>query len=87
MNAINYSLARKELAKTMEKVCNDSDPVVITKSNNCKVVMISLDDYHSLVESDYLLKGQANAQHLTESLEDLAENKTQTFTLSEFMEL
>ena len=30
MNAITYSAARQNLAKTMEEVCNDHEPVIIT---------------------------------------------------------
>ena len=31
MDAISYTAARADLAKTMEKVCNDHDPVIITR--------------------------------------------------------
>ena len=45
MNALNYTTARKELAQTMETVCRDNAPVIITKNRDCAVVMISLADY------------------------------------------
>ncbi len=31
MDAISYTTARANLAKTMEKVCNDHQPVIITR--------------------------------------------------------
>ena len=32
------------------------------------VVMISIDEYHSLAETEYLLSEEANARHLRDSL-------------------
>ena len=48
MQAINYTTARKELARTMDRVCQDHDPVIITRNNDRSVVIISLKDYESL---------------------------------------
>ena len=47
--------ARTNLAKTMEKVCNDHDPVFITRKGKPPVVMLSLEDYQSMEETAYLV--------------------------------
>ncbi len=69
MNAITYTAAREKLAATMDRVCNDRDPVIITRKRNQAVVMISLEDYESLQETAYLLRSPANAKRLIESIE------------------
>ena len=69
MNAVNYSDLRKNLKSFMDQVFKNREPLIITRKNNENVVMISIDEYNSLVETDYLLSSQANARHLTESLE------------------
>ena len=51
MDAISYTAARANLAKTMEKVCNDHDPVIITRKRESPVVMLSLEDYQSMEET------------------------------------
>ena len=51
METITYSEARSKLAKTMEKVCDDHAPVIITRKSARSVVMISLDDYEALEET------------------------------------
>ncbi|MBS3954745.1 MAG: type II toxin-antitoxin system prevent-host-death family antitoxin [Methylomicrobium sp.] len=71
MDAISYTTARANLAKTMEKVCNDHDPVIITRKREAPVVMISLEDYQSMEETAYLLRSPANARHLLESIAEL----------------
>ena len=71
MNAITYTAARENLASTIDKVCNDRDPVIITRKRSQSVVMISLEDYEALEETAYLLRSPANAKRLISSLENL----------------
>ena len=42
MDAISYTAARQNLAKTMDRVCSDHEPIIITRNNEQSVVMISL---------------------------------------------
>lgn len=71
MNAITYTAARENLASTMDRVCLDHDPVIITRNRDQAVVMLSLDDYESLQETAYLLRSPANAKRLLASIENL----------------
>ena len=71
MNVISYTRARGNLAKTMEKVCDDHAPVIITRKSAGSVVMISLEDYQALEETAYLLRSPQNAKRLIESIAEL----------------
>ncbi len=71
MDTITYSEVRSKLAKTMEKVCDDHAPVIVTRKNSRSVVMISLDDYEALEETTYLLRSPKNARRLLESIAEL----------------
>ena len=71
MQAMSYTAARENLAKTMKRVCEDHDPVIITRKKSEAVVMMSLEDYESLCETNYLLQSPVNAQRLFESIEEL----------------
>jgi antitoxin YefM len=53
MDAMSYTSARKDLAQTMKRVCDDRAPVVITRKGEGAVVMMSLEDYQSLEETAY----------------------------------
>jgi antitoxin YefM len=55
MEAKSYSSVRKDLAKTMEKICDDHSPVIITRKNARAVVMMSLEDYIAIEEMAYKL--------------------------------
>ncbi len=71
MNAITYSAARENLAETIDRVCDDHDPVIITKKRSSSVVMISLEDYEAMEETAYLLRNPANARRLLQSMEEV----------------
>ncbi len=77
MNAITYTAARENLASTMDKVCADRDPVIITRKRDQAVVMIALEDYEALEETAYLLRSPANAKRLVESIEAAESGKTE----------
>jgi antitoxin YefM len=71
MNAVTYSQARENLAKTMDKVCDDHSPIIVTRKNQRSVVMISLEYYEALEETAYLLRSPKNARRLLESIAEL----------------
>ncbi|MCK4401901.1 type II toxin-antitoxin system prevent-host-death family antitoxin [bacterium] len=71
MEAISYTAARENLAKTMSQVCDNHDPVIITRKNNLAVIMLSLEDYEALNETAYLLQSPKNATRLSKSVEEL----------------
>jgi antitoxin YefM len=86
MKAITYSAARESLASTMNSVCEDHDPVVITRKRDQAVVMMSLDDYESLQETAYLLRAPENARRLLESIGSLEKGKGLKKTLASLSE-
>lgn len=71
MEAINYTVARKTMAQTMDNVCDDHAPVIITRQNRRSVVLMSLEDYQALEETAYLMRSPKNAQRLLESILEL----------------
>jgi antitoxin YefM len=75
MKAVTYTAARENLAQTMDRVCEDHDPVIITRNRDQAVVMMSLEDYESLEETAYLLRAPANARRLMESIVELEKGK------------
>ncbi|MBQ1763505.1 MAG: type II toxin-antitoxin system prevent-host-death family antitoxin [Aquincola sp.] len=72
MDAITYSAARANLAKTMDRVCEDHEPLIITRNGQQSVVMLSLDDFQALEETAYLLRSPANARRLLSAASQLA---------------
>lgn len=71
METMSYTSVRANFASTMQKVCDNHDPVIITRSNAGPVVMMSLEDYQSITETHYLLSSTKNAERLSESIDEI----------------
>lgn len=71
MDAITYTAARANLAKTMDRVCEDHEALIITRNGEQSVVMLSLEDFKALEETAYLLRTPANATRLLSAIAKL----------------
>ena len=69
MKAITYTAARENLAATMDRVCEDSEPVVITRNRDQAVVMLSMAEYQALEETAYLTRSPTNARRLLDAVQ------------------
>ncbi|TPE44151.1 type II toxin-antitoxin system prevent-host-death family antitoxin [Maribrevibacterium harenarium] len=83
MDAISYTAARANLASTMQKVCEDHAPIIITRKSEPPVVMVSLEDYEAMQETTYLLRAPTNARRLLESIAELESDNGQERELME----
>lgn len=71
MDTITYTNARQNLASKMQQVCDDHNPLIITRKNKRPVIMLALEDYQAMVETTYLLRSPKNAKRLIESIVEL----------------
>jgi antitoxin YefM len=83
MTALTYTAARENLAATMNKVCENHEPVIITRNRDQAVVMMSLEDYNAFEETAYLMRAPANARRLLESIKEYEQGKVVRKKLSD----
>ena len=55
----------------MDKVYNNHEPLIITRKKSKNVVMVSIDEYNSIMETSYLMASPKNAQRIRESIKEL----------------
>jgi antitoxin YefM len=82
MDAITYTTARAKLADTMDRVCEEHAPIIITRNGQQAVVMMSLDDFNALEETAYLLRSPKNARRLLDAMHELEAGKGKERQLS-----
>lgn len=75
MKVVNYTDLRLNLKKWLDLVVNDVEELIIKRKNNKDLVLISLDEYNSLKETSYLLRGK-NRDVLMKSIKEAKEGKT-----------
>lgn len=83
MEAVTYTSARQNMARLMDEVVSNSEVKIITRNNNPSVVMMSLDDYNSWIETCYLLSTPSNARHLRRSLQQAEKGETVNVNIEE----
>ncbi len=75
MSHVSYTELRSNLAKYMDEVCDSRAPLHVTRQNARSVVMVSEDEYNSIIETLHLLQSPANAARLLRSIEDADKGK------------
>ncbi len=70
MRVINYTDLRLNLKKWMDCVTDDMEEIIVKRKDNKDLVLISLDEYNSLNETNYLLTGK-NRDVLLKSIESI----------------
>jgi len=76
MDTITYSTFRSHLAGILDKVNDNHKPVLITRQNGKPAVVMSLDDFCSYQETDYLLASPENAKRLAQSIAQVEDRNT-----------
>lgn len=71
MKTMTYTESRARYAEVLDSVVNDCEEVVITRAGHEPAVIVSLAEYQSLKETDYLLRNPANARRLLAAVERL----------------
>lgn len=59
MRTANYSELRNDLKSYLEGVINDSEPLIVHRPGNESVVIISLEEYNSIKDTEYIMKSPA----------------------------
>ncbi|MGM0641966.1 MAG: type II toxin-antitoxin system Phd/YefM family antitoxin [Thermotogota bacterium] len=76
MIAANYTEFRTRLKKFLDTVESDNETLIIKRGSGKGTVMISLDEYNSIMETVHLLSSKSNADRLYESIRQMKNGNT-----------
>ncbi len=76
MIAVNFTEFRTRLKKFLDNVENNHETLIIKRKSGKGAVMISLDEYNSIMETVHLLSSKANADRLYESIRQMRNGET-----------
>ncbi len=83
MEAVNYSEFRENLKTYLDKSYYNHKPIIITRKEGKNMVLLSMEDYNSMVETNYLLSNEANAEHLFKSIKQAREGRIVNISVEE----
>ena len=55
MRTANYTELRNNLKVYLDSVIDDSEPLIVTRSGSNSVVIISLEEYNAIRETEYIM--------------------------------
>ena len=70
MQVLNYTDFRKNLKTVLDKTVDDHEVTIISRSEDRDVVILSLHEYNSWIETMYLLRSENNRKRLADAIDD-----------------
>jgi antitoxin YefM len=71
MVVANISEFRKDIKSYFDKVAKNFEAIIINRGKDAGVVIISLDEYNSLMATNYELSSRSNEKRLDSAIEKL----------------
>jgi len=71
MDVLNYTEFRQNLAKNLDKVNDDAEIVIVSRSKGKNVVVMDLDEYNAMTETIHIIKSEANRRRLQEAIDEM----------------
>jgi antitoxin YefM len=75
MIATNFSEFRTDLKKFLDSVEDNNETLIIKRKTGKGTVLISLEEYNSIMETVHILSSKKNADRLYESIKQMKEGK------------
>jgi antitoxin YefM len=83
MIAANYTEFRTGLKKYLDDIEENNETLIIKRNSGKGTVLISLEEYNSMMETMHLLSSKANADRLYESIQQMKDGQVETKDLLE----
>ncbi|GEM_PF-2458914 len=71
MTAMTSAKLRKNRTQSSLKVCDDRETVIIEHGDHQRMVMIPIEEYESICETELQMRQPANVSHIEKSLAQL----------------
>jgi len=75
MRTANYTELRNNLKVYLDSVIDDCEPLIVNRSGNNGVVIISLDEYNAIRETEYIMSSPETMAAIRKAEDELKQGK------------
>jgi antitoxin YefM len=75
MKVVNYTEFRNKLAENLNRVNEDSEIMIVSRSKGKNVVVMSLEEYNAIQETLHLSSSNTNRKRLDEAIAEMNAGK------------
>jgi antitoxin YefM len=75
MKTANYTELRTGLKTYLDTVVQNRDPLIVHRSSNNSVVIISLEEYNALIETAYIASSSIMMERINSAEQNIAAGK------------
>lgn len=83
MIAVNFTEFRTDLKRFLDEVEENHETLIVKRKSGKGTVMISIDEYNSLIETAHLVKSKANSARIFESVKQMEDGDKFSQNLSD----
>ena len=83
MKTTNYSELRNNMKDYFDAVISDCEPLIVHRSGKKSVVILSLEEYNALKETEYLTSSPVMVERIKQAEKDIEEGKGQKINLED----
>ena len=81
MEVVNYTEFIKNLTKSLNKVNDDAEIVVVSRSKGKNVVVMALEEYNAIQETLHVVQSVSNRNRLDKAIEQMDKGQFESHTL------
>jgi antitoxin YefM len=81
MEVVNYTEFRKNLTKSLNKVNDDAEIVVVSRSKGKSVVVMALEEYNAIQETLHVVQSVSNRNRLDKAIEQMDKGQFEIHSL------
>lgn len=83
MKTANFTDLRKNLKDYIDSVIENFDTVIVSRGNGKGAVLISLDEYNSMKETEYIMSSPAMVDRIKKAQKEINEGKGKSIDIKD----